>query len=269
MIQYARKLRSLVLLALSFSSLLGCASSIPGHILIEAADETDVQGCTKLGIVTGNTYWGGFTGQKLSLELAKKRAMDKAWAKGATRVLWLKTSSGFFGAAATGKAYACAENPNIHAENPDNSGKVIPLSKSLETRKQTSLSYAAVMRFESASLDSGASMVITDIFTNQILADGKYRVMERSQVNKILKEQGFQASGACNSTDCAVEIGKLLSIDKLFIGSIGKLGQTWFINIRVVDVRTGEILSNLSNKVTGKVDNLSSAAIQMADEFSR
>jgi hypothetical protein len=266
MIHRARRLRSLLLSAISVSALLGCASSIPSHTLIEAADETDVQGCTKLGIVTGNTSWGGFTGQKLSLELAKKRAMDKAWAKGATRVLWTKTSSGIFGAAATGKAYACRENPNIHAENSD---KVIPVSKSLESGNQTSMGYAAVMRFESASLDSGASMVITDIFTNQIQSDGKYRVMERSQVNKILKEQGFQASGACNSAECAVEIGKLLSIDKLFIGSIGKLGQTWFINIRVVDIRTGEILSNLSNKVTGKVDNLSSAAIQMANEFSR
>jgi curli biogenesis system outer membrane secretion channel CsgG len=112
-------------------------------------------------------------------------------------------------------------------------------------------------------------MIITDIFTNQIQANGKYRVMERSQMNKILSEQGFQNSGACNSTECAVEIGRLLSIDKMFIGSIGKLGKTWVVSIRITDIKTGEIVSNLTKQVKGKVDDLSSAAIQMANDFSR
>jgi len=175
---------------------------------------------------------------------------------------------GFFGASVSGKAFACLENTNPIAENTDNT-KIIPLSKSLTPKKEKALGYVAVMRFESFSIDSGGSMVITDIFTNQILANGKYRVMERSQMNKILSEQGFQNSGACNSTECAVEIGRLLSIDKMFIGSIGKLGESWFINVRIIDIKTGEILSNLSKKVLGKVDNLSSAAIQMANEFSQ
>jgi curli biogenesis system outer membrane secretion channel CsgG len=67
----------------------------------------------------------------------------------------------------------------------------------------------------------------------------------------------------------AVEIGRILSIDKMFIGSIGKLGESRFINIRIVDIKTGEIVSNESKKVIGKVDNLSTAAIQMANEFSQ
>jgi curli biogenesis system outer membrane secretion channel CsgG len=125
------------------------------------------------------------------------------------------------------------------------------------------------MRFESVGIDSGVSMVITDVFTNQIQAGGKYRVMERSQMNKILSEQGFQNSGACNNAECAVEIGRLLSIDNMFIGSIGKLGESWVINIRIINIKTGEIVSNLSEQVIGKVDNLSSAAIQMANEFSQ
>ena len=222
-------------------SLIGCASTYSGKGIVEITDEAEVQGCTKVGIVTGKTHWGGFTGQEVSLNLAKKRALDRARAKGATRIIWTNTKTGFFGASASGNAYACDKGSG----------------------------YAAVMRFESVSIDTGVSIVLTDIFTNQIQSNGKYRVMERSQMNKILGEQGFQNSGACNSTQCAVEIGRLLSIDKMFIGSIGKLGETWVVNIRIIDIKTGEILSTLSRQVTGKVDNLSSAATQMANEFSR
>jgi len=264
----AHQIWSLLPLLLLSGSLLGCASTLSGNTIIEITDETDVQGCQKLGLVTGNTYWGGFTGQKLSLDIAKKRALEHALAKGATRVLWMTMKTGFFGASVSGKAYACSESTNPIAGNTDTATRIIPLSKSLTPRKDRASGYVAVMRLESVGIDSGVSMVITDIFTNQIQANGRYRVMERSQMNKILGEQGFQSSGACNSSECAVEIGRLLSIDKMFIGSVGKLGESWFVNIRIIDVKTGEIIATLSKQVVGKVDNLSSAAIQMANEFS-
>jgi hypothetical protein len=236
---------------------------------MEVTDETEVQGCKNLGLVTGNSHWGGLTGQELSLEVAKKRALAHARAKGATHVLWLNMTKGFFGASVSGKAYVCSENANAITGKSDSASRIIPLSKSLTSKKQAPGGYAAVMRFESVGMDSGVSMVITDIFTNQIQANGKYRVMERSQMNRILSEQGFQNSGACSSAECAVEIGRLLSIDKMFVGSIGRLGESWVINIRIINIQTGEILSNVSKQVVGKVDNLSPAAIQMANELSQ
>jgi Curli production assembly/transport component CsgG len=263
----APHLRSLILLASFLSSFIGCASSLSGRNIMEVTDETEVHGCKNLGLVTGNSHWGGLTGQELSLEVAKKRALAHARAKGATHVLWLNMTKGFFGASVSGKAYVCSEN--AITGKSDSASRIIPLSKSLTSKKQAPGGYAAVMRFESVGMDSGVSMVITDIFTNQIQANGKYRVMERSQMNRILSEQGFQNSGACSSTECAVEIGRLLSIDKMFVGSIGRLGESWVINIRIISIQTGEILSNVSKQVVGKVDNLSPAAIQMANELSQ
>jgi curli biogenesis system outer membrane secretion channel CsgG len=235
------------------------------YTIIEISNEADVQGCKKIGLVSGATHWGGFASQNLSLETAKKRALKQAGAKGATHVLWLHTSKGVFGASVVGKGYVCRENATV--ETPDTTSKIIPLSKSTAPKKDVASAHVAVMRFESGGADSAVSLVITDIFTNQIQANGKFRVMERSQMNKILNEQGFQGSGACNSTECAVEIGRLLSIDKMFIGSIGKLGESWFINIRMINVQTGEIISTLSKKIIGEVDNLGSAAIEMANEL--
>jgi PBP1b-binding outer membrane lipoprotein LpoB len=250
-------------------SLSGCAPKLSGYTILEIADETEVQGCKEIGLISGRSHWGGMTGQDLSLEVAKKRALNLAKAKGATHVLWLKLNKGFFGASVSGKIFFCQSSTNATAENGDKSHKIIPLSKSVTPKKEMASGSVAVMRFESAGVDSSISMVVTDIFTNQIQANGKYRVMERSQMNKILNEQGFQNSGICNSTECAVEIGRLLSIDKMFIGSIGKLGESWVINIRMINIRTGEILSNLSKQVMGKADDLSSATILMANEFSQ
>ncbi|MFC1670738.1 hypothetical protein ACFL20_10120, partial [Spirochaetota bacterium] len=49
----------------------------------------------------------------------------------------------------------------------------------------------------------------------------------------------FQKSG-CTDQECAVKIGRLLSVKKIFMGSINKLGS-YEINIKMVNIETGRI----------------------------
>jgi len=63
---------------------------------MEIADETEAAGCKKLGLVMGNSYWGGFYRQQLSLDVQKKRAWIMPRPKAQTRVLWLKQEKRIF-----------------------------------------------------------------------------------------------------------------------------------------------------------------------------
>jgi hypothetical protein len=60
-------------------------------------------------------------------------------------------------------------------------------------------------------------------------------------MDEILKEQGFQQAG-CTSDECAVEIGKLLNINRICAGSVGKIGSLYTVTLRMIDVETGQIL---------------------------
>jgi curli biogenesis system outer membrane secretion channel CsgG len=82
----------------------------------------------------------------------------------------------------------------------------------------------AVMPFTGRSLDADASDGIAATLATDLLNTGKFRVMERSQMESILKEQGFQKSGACDGSECAVEVGKLLSVDHMVVGTVAKVG---------------------------------------------
>lgn len=114
----------------------------------------------------------------------------------------------------------------------------------------------AVMPFEGKLLAPEESQVLSDALTTELQSKRTMRVVERSQVEKILSEQGFQKSGACDGSECAVEVGKLAGLDRMIVGSIGKLGQTWSIAVRMVDVQTGEILSSARDTREGKVEDL-------------
>lgn len=110
-------------------------------------------------------------------------------------------------------------------------------------------------------VDTIIAAQIADVLSDQIMKTGKARVMERSQMRSILKEQEFQQSGACDGSECAVEIGKLLSIDRIVIGNIGKLGESYTISMKLVDVGTGEIIVSSTKMRRGEIDDFVSIVL--------
>lgn len=100
----------------------------------------------------------------------------------------------------------------------------------------------AVMELESNTDVSGFSSRLR----SELFKTGKFTVIERSQMNMILKEQGFQQTG-CTSTEYAVEAGQLIGVKKIVIGSIDRISYMYSINIRIVDVETGKIEKDITD----------------------
>ncbi|MDP8207832.1 MAG: CsgG/HfaB family protein [Candidatus Electryonea clarkiae] len=86
---------------------------------------------------------------------------------------------------------------------------------------------------------------LTDRLRQEILSTGAFTVVERNVMVEILEEQGFQLAG-CTTNDCAVEAGKLLGVECIIAGSIGKVGYTHTINLRMISVESSEILKSKS-----------------------
>ena len=114
----------------------------------------------------------------------------------------------------------------------------------------------AIAPLESHGVGQSEVGAITDNLASRLQQTGKFRVMERSQMNQILGEQSFQQSGTCDGSQCAVEMGKVLGIDHLVVGSIGLVGTTYTFNLRLVDVGTGEALRSSARNRKGTIDEI-------------
>lgn len=110
--------------------------------------------------------------------------------------------------------------------------------------------------------------MLTDKLLNEFVNTKYYKVVERSKRDEILKEQGFQQSGACDQGACLVEAGQLLGVQKMVGGTIGKLGVMYVVELRIMDVKTGEIDQAFSRKYAGDVSNLLDAMHEAAMVFS-
>ena len=67
---------------------------------------------------------------------------------------------------------------------------------------------------------------------NKRILNYRFYVVERSSVDKIIRELGLQTPKEVNA--CAIEIGKLLGVDKIITGEYAH--KT--VNIRLVDVKS-------------------------------
>ena len=119
----------------------------------------------------------------------------------------------------------------------------------------------AVMPFSGRSLDADALEGIASALSSDLLNTGKFRVMERSQMDAILKEQGFQQSGACDSSDCQVQVGRLLGVEEIVVGETGREGQVTTLAARVVSISTGAILSSHIVDVKGGLDAMARVGV--------
>jgi len=94
-----------------------------------------------------------------------------------------------------------------------------------------------------------SSMLISDIEAN--VSPKRLQLVERSQIQNILKEQNFQASSAVDKTT-TVKAGKLLGVKYLLVGDIYILNDVLVINARLTDTETGDI--KFSKKQEGRLN---------------
>jgi FKBP-type peptidyl-prolyl cis-trans isomerase FklB len=115
------------------------------------------------------------------------------------------------------------------------------------------------------------------------MKSGKYEVMDRGNMDKILKEQAFQMTG-CTTKECAVEAGQMLGVGKIVVGSVSLVGKTYFLSLSLVNIESGKVelvedqeckcevddLIRLSKQVAGKLMGVEGAtAAASTTTFSR
>ncbi len=112
----------------------------------------------------------------------------------------------------------------------------------------------AVSDFSAAGIQPSEAQLMTSRFQSALGRTGTFTVLERSQIQNILNEQGFQQTGACDSESCRIRMGQLLGVDYLVAGEIGKIGQKFVVTIRLLDVGTGAQLFSVDGEHDGTIE---------------
>ena len=90
------------------------------------------------------------------------------------------------------------------------------------------------------SIDEGTKSSIRDHISSTLVNTGKYIVVDRSSLDKIIAEQKFSVSGAVDDRH-AIELGRLAGANKVVLSTITSVDGCYSFDIKLIDVTTAAI----------------------------
>ncbi|MBI4726521.1 PEGA domain-containing protein, partial [candidate division TA06 bacterium] len=98
----------------------------------------------------------------------------------------------------------------------------------------------AVLDLEPQGVAVSTAAVISEFVRGEFRNSERIDLIEKNKMEALLKQKAFEQTG-CTESKCAAEAGTILNVDKMIIGTLGKLGQKFVLTLRVVDVKTARI----------------------------
>ncbi len=100
----------------------------------------------------------------------------------------------------------------------------------------------AVMDFRAgAGLGKNEVDGLSEMLIHSLYETGKFKIIERSQLDKVCKEQELQQTDLTSSQ--IIELGEILGVEALVMGAVNYIATEYNVDVRVVDCTTGEIMS--------------------------
>ena len=129
--------------------------------------------------------------------------------------------------------------------------------------------FIAVLEFEGNDISPSEARALTNRLRSELVGKGQLTIIERGKMEEILKEQAFQQTG-CVSSECAVEVGKLLGVENIITGSISKVGTIYSVEARAVSVESGEIIKTAVYDHSGDIGGLLTQGMRkVAEELGK
>lgn len=117
------------------------------------------------------------------------------------------------------------------------------------------------------NMDPSVIIPVTDKITESFVGSGRYTVLDRDNVDSILKEREFQLSDMVSDQDAATA-GKYLGADFVVVIKVQKLGDTYYVSGKTITVKSGVIAKQGSAQGEGKIAALIDLAQEVGEKLS-
>ncbi len=102
-------------------------------------------------------------------------------------------------------------------------------------------------------VDTAARVPVTEKIIEALVASGQYAVLDRGNVQQILEEKKFQLSGMVRDSEIK-QAGEYLGAQFVCVAKVSRVGGTYFVAAKIIDVETGKIISQISKETRGEID---------------
>jgi hypothetical protein len=113
----------------------------------------------------------------------------------------------------------------------------------------------AVLKLSSKYISSDETLIITNLLQEELFNTGRYRVIVRTEIENVLKKLKIPEEKVLDLEE-AVKIGDEIHASKVVIGVINKLGNSYVLQVKLIDVTNGTVEKMESRIIKGVVDDI-------------
>lgn len=117
------------------------------------------------------------------------------------------------------------------------------------------------------NMDPSVIVPTTEKIIERLVVSGRFTVLDRANIESVLKEREFQVSGMVSDQD-VVTAGKYLGADFVVVAKVQRVDTTYFISAKMIAIKTGVIANQTSAEGEGKLSVLIGLAEQVGEVLS-
>lgn len=127
---------------------------------------------------------------------------------------------------------------------------------SLDDKMRQRIAVLSLKPTTKAAAEEGYGDMVSEMLITGLIKTGRYEVLERSQIKQILNERQFSEADVV-AGESAVNVGRMLKVKYLVIGSVARIQNLTEVDVRFVDTETGKALiaENVSCQSLGDLRN--------------
>lgn len=139
-------------------------------------------------------------------------------------------------------------------------GQVGDSSPEIAVEKKPTL--AVLTLATNSSVSASDVLLLSDRLAVELSKTEEFTVVNRRKMEEDNPTLSSSESGNCSDVECAVNIGRMLSVQILVYGSVGMAGSAYVLNTHMVDVETGVILKTASTEGYKSIEDVMTSGIQ-------
>ena len=115
----------------------------------------------------------------------------------------------------------------------------------------------AVMNIEATGISEEHVPILSEVLTTELHALARFEVISGRDIAALLGyESQKMAIYACDETSCLAELGAAIGAEKLLSSQIGRVGDTYIVNLKLIDVKGMRTERRAKETVEGKIDDV-------------
>lgn len=114
----------------------------------------------------------------------------------------------------------------------------------------------AVLDLDAAGVAPDVSKNLTQILGVELRRLPGTSVISRDDIQALLQMQEQKEQLGCDDMSCLAEVGGALGVEKLVVGSVGKLAGSYIVSLRLITVNAARVDNRVTESFTGPEDQL-------------